>query len=128
MAKNLHKTAKGLIHAALAVPAGTKSGDVVLVGTKGLKGWALTDRATAATIADGSAAPGLVDGAATVELVGVSLAVNLTVAGGGVMGDKVYKIPADGTYTGVASGNNFIGYALRDWADGAVVPVGLSVA
>ncbi|GAA5514777.1 hypothetical protein Dcar01_03538 [Deinococcus carri] len=128
ISKNLHKTHKALITAALAVAAGTKSGDVVLVGTKGLKGWALTDAATADTVADGTAAPGLAAGQATVELVGISLAVNLPVAGAGVVGDKVYKVAADGTYTGVASGNTFIGYALKDWADGNVIPVGLSNA
>lgn len=128
MAKNLYKTAKALLHAALAVPAGTKSGDVVPIGTKGLKGWALTDAATAETVADGTAAPGLADGQATVELVGISLAVNLPVAGAGAVGDKVYKVAADGTYSGTASGNTFIGYALADWVDGQTIPVGLSNA
>lgn len=128
MAKNLHMTRKALICVALAVAAGTKSGDVVLVGTKGLKGFALTDAATTDTIAAGTAPQNLQAGEATVELVGVSLAVRLPLAGTGALGDKVYKVAADGTYSGVATSNAFIGYALADWTDGAVVPVGLTNA
>ncbi|ALW87854.1 capsid cement protein [Deinococcus actinosclerus] len=128
MAKNLNRTAKGNISLAMPVPAGTKSGDVVLINTKGLKGWAQTDRATATTVADGTAAPGLADGQATVELIGISTSVNLPVAGAGSAGDKVYKVAADGTYSGVASGNALIGYALADWTDGKVTPVGLTNA
>lgn len=126
MSKNLHKTAKAQISAALAVPAGTKSGDVVFIGTSTLKGWALTDAATAETVTAGTSAPGLAAGQATVELVGVTLSVRLTVAAGGALGDKVYKVTADNTYSGTASGGKFIGYALADWTAGAVVPVGLA--
>lgn len=126
MSKNLHKTAQAQISAALAVPVGTKSGDVVFIGTSTLKGHALTDAATAETVAAGTAAPGLAAGQATVELVGVSLSVKLTVAAGGALGDKVYKVTADNTYSGTASGGKFIGYALADWTAGTVVPVGLA--
>lgn len=126
MAKNMHQTAKGQLCAALTVPAGTKSGDVVFVGSSTLKGHALTDAATSDTVTAGTAAPGLAAGQATVELVGVSLAVRLTLAGSGSLGDKVYKVAADGTYGGTASGNKFIGYALADWTDGNVTPVGLA--
>lgn len=128
MSKNLHKTAKAQISAALTVPVGTKSGDVVFIGTSTLKGWALTDAATAATVADGTAAPNLAAGQATVELIGVTLSVKLTVAVGGVLGDKVYKVTADNTYSGTAAGGKFIGYALADWTAGSVVPVGLAAS
>ncbi len=128
MAKNLNRTRNAQLIIAAAVAAGTASGDVVLIGASGLKGYAHTDRATTATIASGAAAPGLLDGQASVELIGVSVSVNLTVAGGVALGDKIYKVTADGTYSKTAAGGTFIGYALAAIADGVKGPVGLTNA
>lgn len=125
--RNLHMTRNAQIAIACAVAAGTKSGDVVLVGAEGLFGVALTDRATATTISAGTAVQGLADGQATVELVGVHTALRLTVAEQPALGEAIYRKAADGTYTTVDAGNQFIGYALEpSSAAGAVVPVGLT--
>lgn len=125
--RNLHMTRSAQIAIACAVAAGTKSGDVVLVGAEGLFGVALTDRATAATITAGTAAPGLTDGQASVELVGVSTAVRVTVAEQVALGEGVYRKASDGTYTTADAGNQFIGYALEATSAAAsVVPVGLT--
>lgn len=126
MAKNLGMTREAQTTVAVPVASGTKSGDVVLVGTAGLTGWALTDRATTATIATGAAAPGLADGEASVELTGVHTAVYLTVGATVAVGDKVYRVTADGTYNGTATSNVFIGYALQAITSGAVGLVGLA--
>lgn len=127
--KNLNRTRNAQIILALAVAAGTKSGDVVLIGTDGLKGLAHTDRVTPEMLAPGSLVTppaGLAAGEASVELIGVHVSVNLPVAVGGDAGDKIYKIN-DGTYSTADSGDDtFIGYALKTWAAGDVVPVGLT--
>lgn len=126
MARNLAVTREAQTTLAVQVAAGTKSGDIVLVGSAGLTGWALTDRATTATIDAGTSAPGLKDGEASVELTGIHTGVYLTVAGGVALGAKVYKVAADGTYSGTATGNTLIGFALEAIADGAKGIVGLS--
>lgn len=126
MARNLHQTRNAQIAIACAVAAGTVSGDVVLVGSAGLTGFALTDRATTDTINAGTAPQGLADGQASVELTGISTAVRLTVAGGVALGAKVYKVTADGTYSGTATSNPLIGFALEAIADGQTGPVGLA--
>lgn len=126
--KNLHMTRSAQIVIACAVAAGTVSGDVVLVGAEGLTGLALTNRATTATINAGTAAPGLTDGQASVELIGVSTAVRLTVAEAAALGEGIYKKAGDGTYTTANdAGNQFIGYALEpSGAAGDTIPVGLT--
>lgn len=125
--KNLHMTRSAQIVIACAVAAGTVSGDVVLVGAEGLTGVALTNRATTATINAGTAAPGLADGQASVELIGVSTAVRLTVAEAAALGESIYKKAGDGTYTTADAGNQFIGYALEaSGAAGDTIPVGLT--
>lgn len=129
MAKNLALTREAQTTVALPVAAGTKSGDIVLIGTNGLTGWALTDRATAATINSpvyGQAPQGLQDGEASVELIGIHTAVYLTVATAVNPGDKVYRVTADGTYSGTATGGVFIGYALTVSAAGTINTVGLA--
>lgn len=70
MARNLYQTKNSNVTHACAVPAGTKSGDVIKLGP--LTAWALTDRATAETISNGMAPQGLQEGQATCELAGVS--------------------------------------------------------
>lgn len=126
MAKNLALTREAQTTVALPVAAGTKSGDVVLIGANGLTGWALTDRATTATITTGASAQGLQDGEASVELTGIHTCVYLTIATAVNPGDRVYKVTADGTYSGTAAGATFIGYALTVTAAGAVGIVGLA--
>jgi hypothetical protein len=129
MAKNLALTREAQTTVALPVAAGTKSGDVVLIGTSGLTGWALTDRATTATINSpvyGQAPQGLQDGEASVELIGIHTALYLTVAGAVVPGDRVYKVTADGSYSKTATGGTFIGYSLTTTPDAGVAIVGLA--
>ena len=129
MAKNLAETREAQTTLALPVAVGTKSGDVVLIGANGLTGWALTDRATAATINSpvyGQAPQGLQDGEATVELIGIHTALYLTVATAVNPGDKVYRVTADGTYSGTATANAFIGYALTVTAAAGIAIVGLA--
>ena len=114
----------------LAVADGTVAGDIVAIGTGGLTGYVKTARATTATIAAGTAAPGLADGQATVELIGVGLAVQLEVESttSVVLGQPVYKVTADGTYSDEPTGAIFIGYALATILDAATGLVGLSSA
>lgn len=114
MAKNDVRLRDAQIVAVLPVPTGSKAGDVVPIGNAGLVGHCLTDAATSATLAAGTAAPGLkVADAASVELIGVHKSARLVVAGNVAVGAKVYRVTADGTYSGTASGNLFIGYALE---------------
>lgn len=116
MAKNLNRTRNASISVALPVPAGTASGDVVPVGDQGLFGFALTDRATSATIQSGTAAPGLEDGQATVELPGITLSVNLDVDGAPAVGDAIYRA-ANGDINTTDTGL-FIGWFLGGRAVG----------
>lgn len=126
MAKNMKTTRNSWIVKALAVASGTLSGAVVQIGSAGLTGHVLTDRATTATIDAGTAAPGLADGEASVELIGIAKSVSLTVADNTTVGQKVYIKASDGTYTTTASGNTFIGYALEAKTGPATVEVGLA--
>lgn len=65
---------------ALPVPTGTTRGDVIPVGSAGLLGYAITDRATTDTIEAGEAAQGLADGQASVRLLPAQGVVELPVA------------------------------------------------
>ena len=121
MARNLDQTKNSNVTRACAVPAGTKSGDVLKLGDH-LTAWAITDRATAATIAAGSAPHNLADGEATCELAGVGTTVRLTMKGAGTRYDLVARA-ADGTY-GPAAGKG-VGVALSDYANGDVITVAL---
>ena len=124
--KNLYRRDQTGLRIRAAVAADTVSGDVALVGDQGLVGACITDRATTATIADGTAAPGLSDGEATVVLNGFHESYLLTVDGGVSQGDKVYRVTADGTYNASATGAVFIGWALADIADGEIGEVALA--
>ena len=114
---------------AMAVPSGTVAGEVLTIG-EGLRVIALTDRATSATIADGTAAPGLADGEASVRLIGVDWVVSLAIDGGAAaVGEKIYLVAATpNTYSSTATGNSLIGYSLEVVGDGdeglvALLPV-----
>ena len=113
--KNKAYTRNANIVLPLAVAEGTESGDIVLIGDQGLIGIAVTDRYNEDDYdADSVTAPpqGLADGEASVEIPGISLAVILTVAGSPAVGDPVYRVAADGTYSATAASNDFIGYYL----------------
>lgn len=128
MAKNVRHTRKACVVLALAVASGTVSGDVVVLGNSKATGLALTDRATTATIAAGTSAPGLADGEASVEVQGVATVVALAVATSATnaVGDKVYKKQSDGTYTTTSTSADWIGILLEPLnASGATVKVGL---
>jgi hypothetical protein len=135
ISKNLFATRNALISVAVAVPAGTVAGRVIPIGPDGLFGYTLTPETTQADLDNFSKATpqGLKAGQASVELIGISLAVNLTVALAPVLGDRIYRVRADGTYTTAADtggttpiANDAIGYALAAGAAGSVVPVALS--
>ena len=128
MAKNIKHTRNSQTTLALPVAVGTLAGMLVLLGTAGLKAFAHTDRATTALINEGKSAPGLKDGEASVELIGVALVAELAIANAINQYDKVYRVAADGTYTATASGNTFVGYALQTLAAPGNAKVAFSVA
>ena len=78
--KNLKRTKNAQIGIAVPVPAGAVAGQVVPLGNAGLRGVLLTARATPETIQSGKSAPGLRDGEATVELIGVHTTIMVQVA------------------------------------------------
>ena len=127
MATNVKHNGNPNVALALAVASGTVAGEVVKIGDH-LTGFCLTPRATTATIADGTAAPGLADGQATVELIGVTKVVELEVvsAAGVAAGDPVYlDATTPNTYTETATNNHLIGYALEAIDDEATGKVAL---
>lgn len=130
MATNATHRGDPYIALPLAVPASTPAGAVVAIGTGGLNGYTKTTRATTATIAAGTAAPGLADGQASVELIGIGLAVQLEVDSttSVVLGEPIYRVTATGAYSDTATSAVFIGYALETILDGATGLVGLSSA
>lgn len=111
----------------LTVGETVAAGDVIKIGTAGLTGHVLTARATTATITAGTAAPGLTDGQASVELIGVTKVVDLKVesAAGVEVGAAIY-VDGNGDYTETAAGNSFIGWALEEIDDEATGKVGLA--
>ena len=130
MSQNTNRTRDAHVVLPLAVASGTVSGEVVAIGTAGLTGYALTDRYVEADYtAESVEVPpqGLDDGQASVEIVGVSRVVKLTVAGGVALGAKIYAAGSN-VYNATASGNTLIGYALEAIADGEEGLVGLTRA
>lgn len=109
--KNLKKHKEANVSIALPVPAYAVSGGVVPLGANGLKGIVKTDRATAATITAGTAAQGLADGQATVELLGISNILSLAIDAAAAQFALVYVTPA-GAYSATAAGNTKIGYVI----------------
>lgn len=120
--KKVLRTRNANVALALPVAANTPADAVVAIGTDGLQGIALTPRATAATIAAGTAAPGLADGQASVELPGVNTVLQLAVAGTAAVGKKVYRA-ADGSYTFTATDNVLIGYWVGEAGNNLTGPV-----
>lgn len=112
MAKNTNRTRNANVVMPLTI-VGAKSGDVVPIGDQGLMGYALTDTYSASAD-NGNIVPpqGLKDGEASIEVIGVSRVVELTIAGSPDVGDPIFRVTADGTYTATANGNKFIGYFL----------------
>ncbi len=124
MAKNLKHRGGANNNVVLPLTAtGKKAGDIIKIGTD-LTGYCLTDAATSDTISDGTAAPGLTAGQASVELIGVAVVVALTVAVGAAVGAPVY-VTSGGTYTGTKSTNSLIGFAVETIGAGAVGKVAL---
>lgn len=124
--KNLVHTIMGAcIALALPVPAGTKSGDVRVLG--GITVLAKTDRATTATIQSGEAAAGLADGEASVILDDVQNVMLLALDGAVAQFAKVY-LTAAGVYTATAAGNTAIGVALAALTAPGLVKVAIKSA
>ena len=109
--KNLLKTKNAQVGYAGPVPAGSVAGQVVALGADGLTAVLITERATTDKINQGLTAPGVGDGEASVELVGVSLVT------------RQPNVPAVNRYAALyvdntgaikltATGNIKIGYAL----------------
>lgn len=120
MAKNFayHVGQFGSVVAPLPVAANAKSGDLVLIGTAGLWGIALTDRATAGlggNLDKGEAAPGLKDTEASVLLPNVLYKLNAVSSVAAIARfAKVYYNPATKVYNTTAAGNIFVGYSADD--------------
>lgn len=112
MAKKIKQKKDALITRAVPVADGTLVDNVVLLGAAGLKGYVITDRATTAKINEGTSAPGLADGEASVTLLGVSLVVELAITNAVAQFAAVYVTPG-GAYTATATSNTKIGYALE---------------
>lgn len=104
----------------LPVPAGTKSGDPVKVGS--LIGVAQTDRADSA---NGVFGGGNADGNASVDTDGVHR-LNVTEAVANI-GDPVYFVTGQTGLVSASAGNTLFGYALALKGAGAgVIPVKLT--
>lgn len=93
--KNLKRTKNAQIGIAVPVPAGAVAGQVVPLGADGLRGVLMTARATTETVANGTSAPGLKDGEATVELIGVHTTITVQVAAAIAQFAPVYVTPAN---------------------------------
>lgn len=108
MAKKIKEFKDSFVRLALPVPVGSLSDDIVNLGTGGLRALCLTDRATAATLAAFTAAPGLKDGEASVILQGVAAIADLDISVAATQYQRIYRA-ADGTYTNVPA-DIFVGY------------------
>ena len=136
MSKNLNRTRNAQLVIPAPVPAGTVAGSVIVLGANALTAYTLTPQVTAADLADTSSTTtpqGLAAGEASVELIGISTSVNLTMAVAVAQFDRIYRVRADGTYTNAPNTggttpitNDPVGFALAAAAAGAVVPVGLT--
>lgn len=113
MAKNSNRTRDANVVMPLTI-SGAVSGAVVLIGNQGMIGYALTDTYAAANFTvDGTVPPqGLTEGQVSVELIGISRVVKLTVTGAPSVGDAVYRVTAGGAYGTTALDNQFIGYSV----------------
>ena len=109
--KNLKKTRAAQSNVAVQVPAGAVEGQVVPLGTSGLRGVLKTARATAETIQNGKSAVGLHEGEATVELINVHMTMVVDVAAAiaqfvalYVDANNVYSTDETGTPVGATLG------------------------
>ena len=110
--------------------ASVTAGDVVAIGTAGLTGYALTDTYVASDYTTETIAvppQGLADGEVSLEAIGVSRVVSLTVDGGVALGAAIYSDGAGG-YDGTSTTEVFVGYALEAITDGDAGMVGLARA
>lgn len=110
--KNLNKHRDSHLSQALPVPAPTYAGQVIPLGTDGLLGIVKNARATADTVTAGTAAPGLVVGQATCELVGCAAILTLALTTPINQFQAVYYHAADNTYTNDPTNNVKVGYSL----------------
>jgi len=103
----------GAVTLPLTVPANTKSGDIVPLGTTGLYGVATTDRATTDLIGKGLSPQGLLDGQASVQLPGIVLTLAVAKTDLAAFADyaKVYRSAA-GAYTATTT-DLWVGYRLN---------------
>jgi predicted RecA/RadA family phage recombinase len=104
----------GAVTLALAVAAGTKSGDLVKLGDGGLYGYASTDVATADQVMKGLAPQGLIENQAALFLPGIVMTISVpsTALTGIADFAKVY-LAADKSYSAAAAGNTWVGYRLN---------------
>jgi len=125
MAKQIKRYASnGGISLPLPVASGATKDSVITLGTAGLFGYVLTDRATTATIQAGTAAQGLANGEASVFLPGIILETEQTVGANVTQFDAAY-VTSGGVYTNVSTGNTKIGYFLTTAANAAKARIGL---
>lgn len=122
--KNLYRTKNAQIGIALPVAVGLMAGMATALGGAGLRALLITDRATAATVANGTSAPGLKDGEATVELIGVHTTIKAQVTAPVDQFEAAYVTPA-GAVVDVAAGNTPIGAFLASTTGPGTVEVAL---
>lgn len=122
--KTLKRTRNAQVTVALAVAVGLVAGKTTKFGASGLRGVLITDRATAATIADGTSAPGLKDGEATCELLGVHITVKVPFAAAIAQFAPVF-IDDNSEYTAVADDNTQVGVTLQALAGAGTAEVAL---
>jgi len=132
MAKNVKMTRNGNIVQTFSVPAGTVGGEVLAIGTDGLMVLTMTDAYASIDPTSATTYPQGIDAANEVsaEILGVNVAVELTVGDGAVaVGDAVYLVAGSpDTYSNAdgSGANTLIGWALTATsAAGDVATVGL---
>lgn len=119
-----------LVSYKMPLSAGPVAGDIVPLGSYGLKGYLKTNRATTATIAAGTASQGLANGEATATLLGITHAVTLAMQGAVTQFAKVYAaVDTDGVITYVTTPLGiFVGYALETIGGAGDCLVGIAPA
>jgi hypothetical protein len=125
---NLKHTKNGNVLLALAVTAGNAAGNVVPLGSSGLRGILHTSRATTATIAAGTAGQGLADGEATVELIGINTVIDLAIAGAITQYAPVFATYAAGVATYDATGTHFVGWVLETLSGAGTAEVAIAAS
>lgn len=108
--KRHHAYTGGSVTLPLIVPNGTKSGDIVPLGSAGLYGVAETDQVTADQITTGKYPQGYVAGQAGVFLPGIVMTLTVPTLTGIADYAKVYRA-ADGTLSTTNTGT-YVGWRL----------------